>query len=250
MRGRGLRQIFNGSAIDRRATAPVEGRLVHRHRLAVELDRLLDRRGRQRHRSELIGVADEEHVGADRLAEQGGGNARGVDEMRVVAAGIGQDGPLQPLARQREIGVAGEFARQKFGGVDHHRGGAVLDGGEHLARAGDHDVAAEHEIGAAGGDADRVNFFRIFGNAHVAEHRAALLRQPGHVEHADAAAFEVRRHAQNAADGDDAGAADAGDDDVVGLVDRRQLFWIGQRRQIMTGARRRRRPSSAWRRAR
>jgi len=44
----------------------------------------------------------------------------------------------------------------------------------------------------------------------------------------------MRRHAQNAADGDDAGAADAGDDDVVGLVDRRQL-WIGQHRQVMIG---------------
>ncbi len=63
---------------------------------------------------------------------------------------------------QREIGVAGEFAGQEFGRVDHHLGRAVLDRGENLARAGNHDVAAEHEIGAARGDADGVNLFAGF----------------------------------------------------------------------------------------
>ena len=56
----------------------------------------------------------------------------------------------------------------------------------------------------------------------MAVDRAALLGETGHVEHADSLAFEMRRHAENAADGDHAGAADPGDDDVVGLPDRRQ----------------------------
>ena len=99
----------------------------------------------------------------------------------------------------------------------------VLDRGQHLLVAGDHDVAAEHEIGAAGRDADGVDVLRPLGDAHVAVDRAALLREPRHVDDADALAFEMRRHAEDAADGDDAGAADAGDDDVVGLSDRRQL---------------------------
>ncbi len=81
----------------------------------------------------------------------------GIDEMRFVVAGIGDDGALEPLGRQREVGVAGEFAGQEFGGVDDHPGGAVLDRGQHLAGAGDDDVAAEHEIGAAGRDADGVD---------------------------------------------------------------------------------------------
>src|SRR5690349_21666774 len=106
--------------------------------------------------------------------------------MRLVAAGIGEDGALEPFGRQREVGVAGEFAGQEFGGVDHHLGRAVLDRSKHLARAGDHDVAAEHEIGAAGSDADRVDRVGSFGEADIAEYRAALLRQAGHVEHADA----------------------------------------------------------------
>src|SRR5262249_47597358 len=125
--------------------------------------------------------------------------------------------------RQREIGVAGEIAGQELGGVDHHLGHAVLDRGEHLLVAGHYDVAAEHQLGAAGRDADGVDVLGTSRDAHVAVDRAALLRQPGHVEHADALALEVRGHAENATDGDDAGAADAGDDDVVGLPDRRQL---------------------------
>ena len=81
--------------------------------------------------------------------------------------------------------------------------------------------------------ADGVDILRPLGDAHVAEDRAALLREARHVEHADALAFEMRRHAEDAADGDDAGAADAGDDDVVGLPDRRQRG-LGQRHRVVS----------------
>ena len=59
------------------------------------------------------------------------------------------DGAAQPLGRQREIGVAGEIARQELGRVGDDAGRAVLHRRQHLLVAGDHDVAAEHEIGAA-----------------------------------------------------------------------------------------------------
>ncbi len=98
----------------------------------------------------------------------------------------------------------------------------MLDRSEHLLVAGDHDVAAEHEVGAAGGDADGMDILGPLRDAHVAVDRAALLREAGHVEHAHALALEVGGHAENAADGDNSGAADAGHDDVVGLPDRRQ----------------------------
>jgi hypothetical protein len=94
--------------------------------------------------------------------------------------------------------------------------------------------AANNQIGTPGCDADGVNVFRLLGKAHVAENGAALLRETRHIEDADAAAFEMRRHAENAANGDNAGAADAGHDDVVGLLNRRQLR-IGQNRQIVIG---------------
>ena len=157
------------------------------------------------------------------------------------ATGVLDDGALEPLGRQREVGVAGEVARQELGEIDHHVGLAVLDRRQHLLVADDDDVAAQHQIGAGGRDADGVNVLRALGDAHVAVDRAALLGEAGHVEHADALALEMRRHAENAADGDDAGAADAGDDDVISAVDRRQLrVRQGDRRVVR---RRRRCPS-------
>ncbi len=46
---------------------------------------------------------------------------------------------------------------------------------------------------------------------------AALLREAGHIDRAAALAFEMRRHAENGADRDDARAADAGNQNAVGL---------------------------------
>ena len=56
---------------------------------------------------------------------------------------------------------------------------------------------------------------RVLGEAHERQHRAALLREAHEVEHARRMAFEVRRHRDHRADRDDAGAADAGDQQVV-----------------------------------
>jgi hypothetical protein len=67
-----------------------------------------------------------------------------------------------------------------------------------------------------------VDILRALGKANVTEDRASLLREAGHVDDSDALAVEVGGHAEDAADGDDAGAADPRDDDVVGLCDRRQ----------------------------
>ena len=212
----------------------MEGSLVHRDGLAVELDRLLDRRGGERDGAELIGIADEENIGADAVAEQRIGGARGIDEVGLLATGIGDDRALEPLGRQREIGIAGKIAGQELGEVDHHRGRSMLDRGEHLLVAGHHHVAAEHEIGAARRDADGVDVLRTGGDAHVAVDRAALLRQPRHVEHPDALAFEMSRHPEDAADGDDPGAADAGDDDIVGLPERGQRR-LRQRNLLLQG---------------
>ncbi len=70
----------------------------------------------------------------------------------------------------------------------------------------------------------------LCGDADVARHRAALLGEARHVQDPDRLAFEMRRHAQDRPDGDDAGAADAGHDDAVGLIDLRQMR-LGERRQ-------------------
>ena len=73
----------------------------------------------------------------------------------VVATGIGLDGALEALGRQREIGVTGELARQELGRVDDHLVAPVRCGEN--PGPGHDDVAAKHEIGAARGDADGVD---------------------------------------------------------------------------------------------
>ena len=71
--GRGER--LDGGTVGGGVAAEAERRLVHLDRLAVELDRALDRLGRERQRADLEGVADQEDVGGDRVAEERAGDA-------------------------------------------------------------------------------------------------------------------------------------------------------------------------------
>jgi hypothetical protein len=59
-----------------------------------------------------------------------------------------------------------------------------------------------------------VNVFRPVGNAQVRKDGAVFLCQAGHVEHRYAFAVQMGGHAEQRAEGDHAGAADAGDQDV------------------------------------
>ena len=65
-------------------------------------------------------------------------------------------------------------------------------------------------------------------DADVAHDRAVLLRQAREVERRARHALDMGGHAEQRADGDDAGAADPGDEDVVGAIERRR----GRQRQI------------------
>src|SRR6185503_4675812 len=60
-------------------------------------------------------------------------------------------------------------------------------------------------------------------NLHMRHHRAVLLGEARHVEDAGALALEVRRHADDLADRDDARAADAGDEDAVRAFQLRKI---------------------------
>jgi hypothetical protein len=75
-----------------------------------------------------------------------------------------------------------------------------------------------------------VDGFGAVGDLDVAPGGAALLRQAARVLRDHALAFQVCGHAQQLADGDHAGAADAADDDAPGFLGQRQRR-LGQRRQ-------------------
>ena len=128
-----------------------------------------------------------------------------------------------------EVGIAREGAGRRHVEVDDgprvpglHLGDGLV-GGRH-----DH-VAADDGVRLARGDAHRVDVLRPRGDADVRVDRAALLREARHVEDGDALALDVRGHAQERADGDHAGAADAGDQDSPGPLERRQGR-LGERR--------------------
>src|SRR5262249_335426 len=218
-----LGQRLNRSAIDGGAAAPAKRRAVHGDCLAVELYGALDRRGGERDGAELISGPDAENICPDRLAEQRCRYPRRIDEVCVLASGIRDNGALEPLAGQREVGIAGEFAWQKLVGIDDHLRGAVLYRRQHFARTGHNDVAAEHEIGAAGGHANGMDVLWPLGKANMAEDRATLLREARHVEDTYSPALEMGCHTEYAANGYDASAADAGDDDIIGLLDPGEL---------------------------
>ena len=91
----------------------------------------------------------------------------------------------------------------------------------HFFGARNNDVATNHEVRAAGGDTNGVNFLGRVGDADMAVNGAAFLREAGHVDDADTLAFEMRCHADDRADRDNAGAADTGDDDSVRMIDQR-----------------------------
>ncbi len=99
-----------------------------------------------------------------------------------------------------------------------------------LGRADDR-VAGDHEVGLRGVDLGRVDRVGRIGDLDVAPGRAALLREAAGVLRDHALALEVRGHAEQLADRDHAGAADAGDDDAPGALGRRQRR-LGHRRQV------------------
>src|SRR5205823_6091233 len=103
--------------------------------------------------------------------------------------------------------------------------------------AGGHDeVAADDQVRAAGVEPRRVQVLGPRGDAHVRRHRAVLLREPRHVQYRDSLRLEVRRHADDLADGDDAGAADPGDENPLRLIQRKKLGF-GDGRKFVTGGR-------------
>ena len=67
-------------------------------------------------------------------------------------------------------------------------------------------------------DADGMNIVGRRGKAHVARHRAALLREARHVDRTKALVLDVRRLPQHGRNRDNARAANARHDHAVGIM--------------------------------
>ena len=101
----------------------------------------------ERHAAGLVGIAEHEHVGGDRIAEKRGGDRGRIDEGHAPSA------PAAPLMARfrRSAGSEKSALRVKSPGIT----SAVLTTSavcpslteaQHLLGAGHHEVAAEHEV--------------------------------------------------------------------------------------------------------
>src|ERR1700756_1622045 len=72
----------------------------------------------------------------------------------------------------------------------------------------------------------------MLGKSNVAQHRAALLRKTRHVQDHAGLALDMGGHAEQRADGQHTGAADAGDAYVVWPIKRRERGGLRQRADL------------------
>ena len=231
---RGLLLVAGGQRLDageivRRAPAPFERLPVGRDRDPVELDRPIDRRAPERNEFPLPGRAEHEHVRGDRVAEKLLGEALRVEHESLVA-----ERGLEPLDQRVRVHAPVRIAREV-------RGRRQI-GGNHRARAGvelrqtfvarrDDEVAADHRVGFARGDARRMQGVGRPRHAHMRGDRPIFLAEAGEIEIGAEEAVEIGGDGERLAHRDDARAADARHEYVVGLADCGQRR-LGNRRQV------------------
>src|SRR6185436_18409200 len=132
------------------------------------------------------------------------------------------------------VGVADERSGRGGVRVQRHIGAPFAHQRQRALAGGDDAVAGNHQVGLRGVDLGGVDRLLPVGDLDVAPGRAALLRQAGAVLGDDALALEVCGHAEQLADRDHPGAADAGHHDAPGRLGQRQrrLGDLGQHARV------------------
>ena len=195
-----------------------EGGQIGLDRDAVECDRALQRGAADGHQPALPGKAERDDVGDDRVAEKAFGELLRVERVDPVGA-CGQVQPAaQVVDRHACVGLLHRRGHRRLVQIGHHPGAAMAQRLQRLGRGADHQIAGQQRVGLLRVDAHLMQHLRPVGQAHEAQHRAALLREAHEVEHAGRTSLQMRRHRDQHADGDDAGAADPGDQQIPGRV--------------------------------
>ena len=201
---------------------PTEGKglLVELHGDAVDFHGALDGLRRYRQQAQLGGIADQEQVGRDTVAHQCQTQTRGVYCMQLARHRLQLIG--NTIAVNHQIGIALERWGRSDATVDYHLGMPRVVGYGWLTGQCGHGIEGQRQVRLADTQLLRAQLRWLTGNAQVAVDRTVLLTQAGHVEDRAGLVFQVRRHAQQGADGDHTGSADAGNHDIEGAVQRRQ----------------------------
>ena len=212
---RRLQQRLQGAFIGRGHAAQRKRQLVGLHRHAVQLDRALQRGQAHRNQPALPGIPHRQDVADDGVAQESLGQSLRLEGLHLLHAGRELQLGQQQVGLQAGVGVLQRFGHRNLVRVDQHPRAAVAHRLQRLGRCGHHDVAGQHRVGLLGVDAHLVQPLGRVGQAHEAQHRAALLRKAHEVEHAGALAFQVRGHRDHRAHRHHAGAAHAGHQQVV-----------------------------------
>src|SRR5689334_19257076 len=112
------RASLDQRGIDRGASSPTKSCLVELDRDAVQRYRALERLGRERHQSPLIGIAEHKKIARDRIPEQASGEASRVEKLGVTRSRRLGDAALQVSAGENEIRVTREIPSDGLVAVD------------------------------------------------------------------------------------------------------------------------------------
>ena len=209
------RRFRQQPTVVRSCSPVVERGQVVGHRDAVQRYRPAQCLRRHRQRAQLAGMAQQQRIGGGGTAKQPGRQRIGFNGGQLAYA-LGQrathglDTPVVALAE-------GELCRRRQAAVG-HRDGAPGRGRQRFDAGCRQQVRSDDELRVAWGNARGRMRTLDRRYAHVAEHRAALLGKAGHVQGGGELAVEVGGGADQLRQGDDAGAANASDQNVGALL--------------------------------
>ena len=181
--------------------------VVNSHR--VEFNRTNQRVQAQRYPAFLPGIAQQHRVGINAVAHQLGGGQVGIEGADVLSAhGLG-DLKLAGTAWICPRAVVHKRCRWRTVGVECHMCSTKLHAQHRFLVSRNDGVATNDQVCIGRAHPRGANVVRRVADEHMAPGTAAFLRQTRRVLRHDALAFNMRGHAQQLTDGDDACAAHA-----------------------------------------
>mmetsp|Transcript_29236 Transcript_29236/g.56592 ORF Transcript_29236/g.56592 Transcript_29236/m.56592 type:complete len:348 (+) Transcript_29236:2796-3839(+) len=208
--------------VQHRPAPDVKGAQILFDRRPVQRNGLPDRIERQGQKAPLPRRAKDHHVGENRIPHRRLGQIGGIKQIHPVPQPRLKR-QSQPVAGQRKFRVASEIARDDLVAIDHCPRAPARGQAKRLGPRAHHQIATNQRIAFARGHADRTDILGRVCQTAMDVDRPPLLGQPCHLHHAGPFAVDMRRLRHDGADGDNAGAANAGDDNVPGTFDRRQI---------------------------
>ena len=214
---RRLQQRLHPFGVLRRMAAPFKGQQVVGHRHRIEFDGPVQRSQRQRHPALLPGVAQEHGVDINRVAHDLLGQAIGVEGTHPIDAGLLRDFGHAGFGGVLPIAVFHKGRRRRAVAVECHTRAAFAHAQQGFLASAHDRIATQNQVGTGHAHAGGADGVLVLRHDHMAPGGAAFLRQTRRVLCDDALALDVCGHAQQLADGDDAGAAHARHHRVPGL---------------------------------